>query len=64
MSGRELDGPVIADLAARWTPRIAQIDAHNAALALAAQADNAAQLRTWLQEVGLIDAPPHWQAPR
>lgn len=60
----KLTGPVVADLAAEYTPGIAAMDARNAALALAAEAADAAQLRAWLEEVGLLDAPAHWQAQR
>ena len=55
------DGPVVADIAAAYTPGIAQMDARNAALALAARADDAAQLRAWLAEVGLT-AVPAWKS--
>jgi hypothetical protein len=62
VSRRPLDGPVIADLAAAATARIAAMDAAAAAMVLGGGARNAAELRGWLEMAGLLEAPPWWCA--
>ncbi len=57
---RQLDGPVVADLAEATTPAIAQSDARWAAAVLAGGAKDAAELRAWLRTVGLLPAAPYW----
>lgn len=56
-----LDGPTVDDLAREDTRGIAEHDARWVAWVLAGQADDAAQLRGWLAELGLIAVP--WSAP-
>ena len=58
---RALDGPVLRDLAAATGPRIAAMDAANAAKWLAGGARDAGELRDWLAMVGLLSEA--WAAP-
>jgi hypothetical protein len=61
MTRRALDGPVVADIAAKYTPGIAAMDAANAARALAGRARDADELREWLSLCGLVAGA--WSAP-
>jgi hypothetical protein len=62
VSREPFSGPVVADLAAKWTPGIAQMDARHAAAILAGAARDVAELREWLMMTGLLPAPPYWAA--
>lgn len=61
MNRRDLDGPVIGDIAREYTAGIAAMDAANAAKWLAGGARDAGELTGWLKMCGLISEV--WSAP-
>lgn len=57
---REFDGPVIKDIAQKWSPKIAAHDVNWAARVAAGHARDAGELRDLLQMLGIMDSPRWW----